>query len=583
MTNDAGPLTLNSMTFNSGSPVYTLGGTNALTFVSNSSGGLPQIVSNSANSVTMSLPLTLTNSLIVSGSGNVALSGAIGGAGSVTMSGSGILSLSNTSNTFSGGVNLATGTVAIPADGALGTGPVTFSSTGTLAYSATTATGKTFVLNGGTLAANNGVTLSLNGGIVTGGILDGGGTFATNATNGAQFIAITATPSVAITSNSAKDQFVHFDSSAAFTVAAGVNTGGTSTTLNLNGFTNEGIGTVTIGAGSEINVANFQSYGTMIVTPATGSQTTMVTNQGSSALGFNGGSQTFLGTPATAPGPSGPYLDGVDLHGHNLVLTGGLFVNNGFTVDSTGNSSIIVGYGALYKGAGTNFVPIVTQNGGKFSAGNSPGISPNGSLVIGPGQLNTFDWQINDAGPSATHPTAPGVAGPSADTNGNVSGWSVIASEMLTSPIPPHPLSSGNLTWTASATPGNQFDFQLETLQGPTTPVGTSIDGPMADFDPTQKYVWPFITWQGTYSGPTDTATLTADTLIDTSMFANSLGTTPGGFTIQFDGANKAIDLVYTPVPEPGTLALGSLAGLGLGRMVRRRRTRAAAAHDKVV
>ena len=39
-------------------------------------------------------------------------------------------------------------------------------------------------------------------------------------------------------------------SSATFTVAAGVNTGGVSTTVNLNGFTNEGIGAITIGAGA---------------------------------------------------------------------------------------------------------------------------------------------------------------------------------------------------------------------------------------------------------------------------------------------------------------------------------------------
>ena len=56
-------------------------------------------------------------------------------------------------------------------------------------------------------------------------------------------------------------------------------------------------------------------------------------------------------------------------------------------------------------------MPIVTQNGGKIQAGNSPGISQFGSLVIGPGAINNFGWQINDAGPSTTFPNAPGKAG----------------------------------------------------------------------------------------------------------------------------------------------------------------------------
>jgi len=189
------------------------------------------------------------------------------------------------------------------------------------------------------------------------------------------------------------------------------------------------------------------------------------------------------------------------LNGQNLLLTGGLFVNNGFVIDSKNTASVIVGYGALYKGAGTNFVPVVTQNGGKFSAGNSPGLAPFSTLTLGPGSLNNFDWQINDAGPSQTHSSAPGVAG--GGTGNPVSGWAVIASEQITGPLGPPP-SDGNLKWTA--TPTGQFDIQMETLLGPTTPVGSTTDGPMSDFDPTQSYTWPLIAWQGTYTGPTTTA-----------------------------------------------------------------------------
>jgi fibronectin-binding autotransporter adhesin len=242
---------------------------NGLNFVTNGAGALPQIVSNSSNSVTISAPLTLTNNLTVSGTGNVTLGGAIGGAGSLTVNSSGIVSLSN-GNTYAGGTNVLSGTVQVAVDSSLGTGNVTGGPLGSVSFTGPTATTKAFAMNGGTIAVASGQTVTFNGSLVTGATLDGAGTFATNATNGGQFFDVVISPSVAITANSAKDQFVHVDSSAAFTVPAGINTTGTSTTVNLNGFTNEGVGSVTIGAGSRVNVANFQSYGMRTLTPAAG-------------------------------------------------------------------------------------------------------------------------------------------------------------------------------------------------------------------------------------------------------------------------------------------------------------------------
>ena len=90
-------------------------------------------------------------------------------------------------------------------------------------------------------------------------------------------------------------------------------------------------------------------------------------------------------------------------------------------------------------------------------------------------------------------------------------------------------------------------------------------------------YAWPVITFAGTYTGPTDSATLTADTLFDFSQFQNTIPAN-GTFSMAFQahaGGGGEIDLVYS-VPEPGTLALGSLAGLGLGWLARRRRAKAA-------
>ena len=393
---------------------------------------------------------------------------------------------------------------------------------------------------------------------------------------------MTTTPSVAIVSNNTNDRFMHVTNSGAFSLAAGVNPSGSLTPTNLNGFTNEGLGSVTIGNGSQLNVANFQSYGTLTLVPATGGGFTELANTGTSPLGFDGGSQTFIGS-AAAPNPN---TSGFDLRGQNLIITGGLFVNNGSVGSTGGSATVYVDYGATYKGAGTNNVSIVTQNGGKVLFGNSPGQAIYGSLIIGPGAINAFDWQINDAGPSTTYPSAPGVAGPTGQTvmgNPNqVSGWSegLVTIQPATRTNPP---TTGAFTWTA--TPASQFDFQLETLVGPYSTVGTTIDGAMSDFDATQSYRWAFINFQGPYTGPTSDAMLDADTLFDQTLFVNSI---PSGAAFSWDltfvGGNPLnggeLDLIYTPstVPEPGTLALTGLAGLAAGWVARRRRAKVAAA-----
>ena len=139
---------------------------------------------------------------------------------------------------------------------------------------------------------------------------------------------------------------------------------------------------------------------------------------------------------------------------------------------------------------------------------------------------------------------------------------------MVPSPLPP---VTGDLAWTASFTAGNQFQLALFTLFNPST-VGQENFGMMANFDPSQTYVWPFITFQGTYSGPTDSATLTADTLMDVSQFQNPVAPN-STFSVVYDAADKSIDLVYspTPVPEPGTFGLVAVGVLGI--CAARRRT----------
>jgi hypothetical protein len=401
-----------------------------------------------------------------------------------------------------------------------------------------------FTINSGTLSVAASQTLMFNGAGVGGGFLRGPGTF---ALTGEAFLTGVTIQSSAVLNQTGAASFVNVTNGGTLTIAA-------NQVSTMNGFTNQGSGAITLGAVAQANVADFQTYGVLTLNPAVvgSGQDTLLTNTGTTPLYFNGGSRTFIGTPATA----GNNVAGIDLRGNNLVIAGGLFVNNGFVADSTGTpGSVIVDYGALYNGAGTTFVNIVTQNGGKVQAGNSPGSMSFGKFVFGPGGVNNYVFAIDDAA---------GAAGPSPDALGHVSGWGLV--KAVKSQFG-SATSSGDFIWTA--TPSDKLTFAIDTLINPTT-VGTDVAGAMDHFDPAQAYSWPAVKWAGTYSGPSDEVALDAATSFDTSAFVNPVA---GTFGWRLDPAGQTLSLTYASnaVPEPGTLALTGLAGIGWVRYWRRR------------
>ena len=313
------------------------------------------------------------------------MTGAIFGSGGVTKVGPGTLLLESTLNTFSGGLAVNAGAVQVFDDRGLGLGTVTIGPLGSLTFLAGTTTSRNFAVSNGTISVAAGQLVNFDHATVAGGFLRGPGTY--TAGGGTSFVGVTTFASTAILETGVAS-YTNFTNGGTLSINA--NLAGA-----MNGFTNEGSGSLTIGAGSQINVADFQSYGTADVDPGpSAAAATWLTNTGTSPLSFNGGSRTFIGTPQTA----GQNLALVDLHGQNAVVAGGLFVNNGFVGDSTGSGRrSSPTSGSLVKGAGTFANAVITQNGGKFQAGNSPGKATFGQLMLGPGGTQNFNWQINNA------------------------------------------------------------------------------------------------------------------------------------------------------------------------------------------
>ncbi len=474
------------------------------------------------------------------------------GPGTLVLTGPGTVALS-TPNSYSGGTVVQQGALIVAIDSDLGSplGPVTVDALGALTFTATTTTARGFTLNFGTLGVAAGKTLTLNGASVGGGFLTGPGAVA--MTGGSVLAGVTTQGSLAI-NQTGTASYINVTNGSTLSIGSGL-------TATMTGFTNQGSGSITVGAVSVVNAAEFQSYGTLTLKPATmgSGQFTEVVNTGTSPMYFNGGSETFIGTAATAINPmTGQPADlaGINLNGQNAVVAGGLFVNNGFVADggASGTATIIADFGSLVKGAGFFQNSVITQNGGKFQAGNSPGSATFGNFVLGPGGVNSYVFAIDDA---------TGTAGPHQNAAGQVSGWGLVNAvrQQMGSTTTP-----GNFTWTAD--PADKLTVALDTLVNPTV-VGTDVAGPMADFDPTRAYSWLAAQWAGTYSGPTDAASLNADTAFDTSGFVNPIN---GTFGWSLDPADQTLSLTYTPtpVPEPGTLALVGLAAAGLAGWRRR-------------
>ena len=273
------------------------------------------------------------------------LTGAIGpvagsAAGPLNKTGPGVLILNNLANTYAGGITVSGGRLDVSDDAQLGIASPTVNPAGTLRYTATLDTARTFNLNGGTLEAPIGVTLTLNGATVNGGFLRGAGTFV--LTGGTALNGVTTLNSTTL-NQTGPVAVTNFTNGGTFTITGGQ-------TLTWNGGANTTTGRLTVNGTA--NVTDFASSGQLTIH---GGGTL---NNSGTPLVLGGGSRTTInpsGTLATAPFTS-------------IELNGGLLVNNGTISGITD-----VNYGSLAKGTGVYGVVNVGQ-GGVYAPGNSPGI-----------------------------------------------------------------------------------------------------------------------------------------------------------------------------------------------------------------
>jgi hypothetical protein len=366
--------------------------------------------------------------------------------------------------------------------------------------------------------------------------------------------------------------YTNFTHGGALTLASGA-------AATFNGFTNTPSGRITVGSGSTANVSEFQSSGQLNMTG-----TGVLNNFGTSAMTLGGGSVTNLGVYNSLNGQVTPGGK-ISLGDTNLVIQGALVRNNGRIESNNGN--IVVDFGSVLRGSGVNDVNmIVQQNGGQVFSGNSPGLSVNRNLDL----TNRGVYGVEAS-------NATGTAG---------TGWGVFEYGGTST-------ANGRLTITGA--PAGKAIFKMETV---TDVAPRTAAAPLTNFDPQHPYNW-VVFRPGTVAGfnmssgaydpaaaneATTQNTVAAITIMDeltNATFSGSQlndavlnqylgfdasgwdwGTTPiaerGTFAFTFEpdtlgNPNRVIALMYSPVPEPGTLLLAGLATAGFAYYRRRQRT----------
>lgn len=263
-----------------------------------------------------------------------------GDSASLTKTGSGSLTLTNPSNSYTGGTIINAGTIIAGSDPVFGqtTGGITFSG-GLLKASAGFTSARAVTLNaGGGLTDTNPYSLTLSG------LISGSGGLTKQGTG-------------------------------TFTVS-----GAGSNIVNLTGTVGGSVLT-SIGSGAILLIGS----GGTITGPITTSGTLNFTNPGSQNLSgvISGAGGLNISAGTTTLSGNNTFSGSTTVAGGKLLVTG----------PNTGGGSVTIGSGGVFGGSGSFSGPVFVNSDGSVSPGNSPGALSVGATTFAGG--GSFAFEIN--------------------------------------------------------------------------------------------------------------------------------------------------------------------------------------------